>query len=1225
MNKPPIRLAANAKHNINLIVSDDSDYDSSYSSDIINVQGKAKIITRDIKLLEERPKSQREAQQKKNNLFFESKNIQLNSPIKSSASFLSDEENQCELNNRPPPFPTSMRPLNKVLRQLPQGKPDLRRNKEETNNNHPPEEQAAQEQHRKKKRKKTRNKNINQADINEKSSSVEDLQQQPPQQYPFPQSQPPRPNKQAQNPQPLPPQSPQQTPPQTSNPQAMQKLPPKSSLLYHRFPNTQDPRIQQQLQQRQLQQKQLQKQRNQIIQQKQNQPDIQQEQQQQQQQQKLMQNQRNQQVQQKQNQLEFQQMQESQNKQQQQQYQPQQKLAQTQRYQQLQPKQNQLGTQQLQEQQREPENSNEPPPAEPLSKTMPSRKRYNSSTEKNIANNNANIIDDFPKQNRISKDDNSLKRFPKPKYQNFTHNYHTDQTSNTTDTEITQEEDVIPRKRKKVKPKNKLSISEPSYLTFYYDSKEPIEVPQGDLVIMSNTRTVQPFSPLNHLSKKVIPTGRINNKIPPLPLSNVYVKQPAQTSRPPPAPKIIQLKEYRDQETKPYREIKTVTEEDEYIRSGTEYESEYSEIQLSKSSGANSSSGSQLNKTFMSAAVFNDLNETYNPTDEEQQQAFQDPLNLQNSTLSFHRVPTLSLFEQNASNKSNNQAEMMNNPQIAFSKFCFNIPSDSTTKESDNQEEDTTDYNNIELNAQNPVEELAEINENDDELQVEPSPWDDPNIPIKNSRVGKRPPSQRLTLQEMKIYTANKETKPEFKKLENNYRMIVDRKDQNVGTTMKPIDNLIEYKLTTTLQPNEDDITTFEQGGYYCLEKITPEAFIDFKFGIQITEPNPDHLHIFTWHNLGISQEEILKSLFNIVSKIEGNESDIPQIKSVIQYIFTWIYLFACDFYGNVEICSLLRKVLNITLEKSKPVDSHITVIANDICFLKACLDSLSQKNSTPENYSIPINKPSKLLNNYFRSMNLKELKVDPSILVKHFTYVELELFRKIDRSEIIKQASFKFENKEQKEKLLPNYTKYYVRFNSTAVFIAMSIMVKGSTNRAKRIEYWIKVMEEAKKFRNYFLLFEIDAALSCFPINRLEKTWKKISKRFITLFNGLHSITNPTSKAIIAYKKEVSKFPTKTMPYIGPFLTELRYIYEGKKLMMPMPNGKNGYNMKYQRAFCNVLEFIFQDWGTKIEFQIDNDLLEQCINLEGKEMKTEDLMPYSIQYEPNVNNNNCS
>ena len=160
--------------------------------------------------------------------------------------------------------------------------------------------------------------------------------------------------------------------------------------------------------------------------------------------------------------------------------------------------------------------------------------------------------------------------------------------------------------------------------------------------------------------------------------------------------------------------------------------------------------------------------------------------------------------------------------------------------------------------------------------------------------------------------------------------------------------------------------------------------------------------------------------------------------------------------------------------------------------------------------------------------------------------------------------------------------------------------------------------MEEAKKFRNYFLLYEIDAALSCFPINRLEKSWKKIGKKFIALFNGLHSITNPTSKAIIAYKNEVNKMPTKTMPYIGPFLTELKYIYEGRKLMLPMKNGKkDGYNMKYHRAFCNSLEQIFQEWGTKIEFQIDNSLLDQCINLEGKELKTEDLMPYSNRFEP--------
>lgn len=1183
------------KKNISFSLSNYSDSEYTSSDDKVNVQPKNTI--RSIKAPEERPKSQREKIPKNTIFLFE--NDKDGSPItkqRSSASFLSDDENLGDPSNHISTFITPKKITRKSDRPFPRNeKPDMIKRKEELQphiqTQQPDNENDTQDQQdtvRRKKRKKVPKRNINQADIKDKSATivVDRTQSYQPEHTSLSKTQPTQ--RQVQRSQSPPPQSQSPPPPQTPSNQQQQKpksqqsliqppskqqnqpQPPQTQITFSQTQSSQNKPPQNQQQQRiqQLQQRQLQMQRIQA---------------------RNLQNQQNQ--------------------------------------------QNKKQNEPLSDQESDQNDSTSSNLS--LSKTAPPRQRYNSSSNAPVK---ADIGADIALRHKQSNDTNTTRAFYKPNYQAFVRTPRPEDknTSSTTEAESADEDITIPRKRKKSRKPAKLSVSEPTYITFYYSPADEVtEPPPGELIGHFNDGPIKPFPGFQTPKINRAPSGpplppknRKPNRLPNLPIPTVQPKQAPFSSRPIPSPKLVEKIENKFNDNLPIQihqqtatgHSKSGPDEDEYVRS--EYDSETSEIQLNGSGG----NSGKLNKTFMSAAVFNDLSEQYKMSNEEKQQAFENTLEMQTSALTFHRVPTLSVFEQNANISIANKSEILHNPQVAFSKMFFDLNQNDdeqdeieteTEIEFENDESIQTDYNNIKLDCNSPLSPLCQQPQNDDgENEVNYDNYVNNVYPARRKTKSSRRKSSNLTLEEMKKLIANKDTTPEFKTLEEKFRPLVDEKDQSMGNQIKPQNNLVLYNLTSTCQPEENDITIYEQEGFYCIETITPEAFLSFKFGSQITEPNPDHLHIFTWHNLHIKPMDILDSLLKVVSKIEANDDGINQTKSIIQYVFIWIYLFAVDFYGNIEITNFLRKVLNVVLEKSKNFESN-SIIANDVCFMKACLDSLSQKNSKPESYTVPMMKPQKISLNGLRSIRLKDLKVEPSVLVKHFTFIELELFRKINRSEIIIQVSSKFENKEQKDKMMPNYTKYYERFNKTAVFIAMSILVKESRNRAKRIEYWIKVMDEAKKFRNYFLLYEIDAALSCFPINRLEKSWKKTGKKFIALFNDLHSITNPTSTAIIAYKKEVNRLPTYTMPYIGPFLTELRYIYEGKKLLIQMPNGKDGYNMKYHRAFCNVIEQIFQEWGTKIDFQIDNYLLDLCVKLEGTEKKTEDLMPDSIKYEP--------
>lgn len=671
--------------------------------------------------------------------------------------------------------------------------------------------------------------------------------------------------------------------------------------------------------------------------------------------------------------------------------------------------------------------------------------------------------------------------------------------------------------RRKVR-KVKLAVSNPSSITFYFDSPLPAQPHSG---ILKATIDNMPFTP-SFVTGNLPPTPSESHKPP---ILNFQVRNPLMFTKD-------------------------------------------SEVNDDENNYDNSIKHAALNKAFMSTAVFNNLMEQNSIPNEEMKEAIRQS-QTDNLAMQINRVPTLAAFEQNASgNLDLSTTENSVKPAIAFSRSFFKIADDS---------HDLTMKTRQELLKQVHMSRPIGLNEiSQDMIQ---------------------------------------ETSPSFKQISNQYD---DMSNNPQFLASQRRDDFLDYKLTTIRNPPSSDIITEEQNGYTYINEISVDAFKKLQFGSTITDPNPDQLHIFAWHNLKIDPCEIIKSLYDFVNSLSNNESDLDKIKSIIQYLLIWLYYFAIDFRENEKCAKMLRSVLNKLLDKSSNNNNQETTITREICLLKSCIKSISDKTSSPEDFSLSaLSKPILTSNISNQSVNIIDCTIDPAVLVRHFSYIELNIIKSIQRYEIMKFINEKIIALEDKKKFLPNYTEYFLRFNQTAVFIATSILVDGAKHRGKRIEYWIKVMDEAKKFRNFLLIYEIDAALASFPISRLENTWKRIGKKYINILNHLHEMTAPISSAIVMYKKLVKQNPEKTIPYIGPFLSELKYIDEVKKIKTTLPNGHDAYNIRFQRSYANILETIFLDWGSKIRFQIDMNLLQKCKDLDGRKEKTEDLMLPSRIFEP--------
>lgn len=446
---------------------------------------------------------------------------------------------------------------------------------------------------------------------------------------------------------------------------------------------------------------------------------------------------------------------------------------------------------------------------------------------------------------------------------------------------------------------------------------------------------------------------------------------------------------------------------------------------------------------------------------------------------------------------------------------------------------------------------------------------------------------------------------------------IYNETDQNaIAQSALPRSELVQFSLTRLMEPKTSEITCYQRDdGKNYISAIAPEVFMLFKFGKDVTEPNPDQLHIFAWHNLGISPTTIANNLADIVDNMKGGEAELEKMKCVAQYLFIWVSFWASDFAENREAGEIIVRMLNQMTRKSRVNNKVNAEIGEYAMRLRGIVSALKEKKQAPEMFTVPLPKEAVTFKSLkLRSYDISSCAIDPVVLVRHFTYIDLEALMRVQRCELIRKN---WTDSESKETISPHIMQLTRRFDAAGAMVATSIMVPTAKARAKNITYWITCMEEARKQRNYQLLFEIDSGLCCVPVNRLEQSWKLVNKKKIASFNHLHHVTEPTRKGLLKYKTEIMEDRRMTVPFIGPFLRDLVYVWDGNPVEQTMPNGQKGYNINFQRAYQEAVLTIVQDWGRDLTFQIDKELLDKCRELKSKYESSEQLLGPSTELEP--------
>ncbi|OHT12653.1 hypothetical protein TRFO_17481 [Tritrichomonas foetus] len=434
------------------------------------------------------------------------------------------------------------------------------------------------------------------------------------------------------------------------------------------------------------------------------------------------------------------------------------------------------------------------------------------------------------------------------------------------------------------------------------------------------------------------------------------------------------------------------------------------------------------------------------------------------------------------------------------------------------------------------------------------------------------------------------ETKSESGKLSTLHELV----QSTFGSTEENKSNI---SLTSLVQPHREEINFCQKTNK--IDAISPTSFFDFRFGTETSDFSPDRLHIFTWHNLGIPASLIAKNLIIFISTAKEHLNLQVQIKAILQYLIIWIKYFPNDFDENSRCADIVFQLLKVMANKNKGITPGINIMRNIV-------EDLSEGVIKPEELK-PLLHPLKF-RTFAKSNRLIHLSIDPYVMANHLAFIDLNLIHQLQRNE------FMHNNWRENPEASPNFHQLMSRFNDTVQFIITSILIETDKRRARNISYWVKMMYHARKEHNYHLLAIIDSALSSLPIMRLTSSWKMVNDNALLAFSRLHNFFKRTEN-----QKEMFVDPTKSIPFIGIFLAQL-YQIEDENSKTILKSGNSGYNLVLQRKTLSIIEQIFLPWGTGMNFELDNAILNECQKLNGKITTPNQMIEVSLKIEPMKN-----
>jgi len=167
-------------------------------------------------------------------------------------------------------------------------------------------------------------------------------------------------------------------------------------------------------------------------------------------------------------------------------------------------------------------------------------------------------------------------------------------------------------------------------------------------------------------------------------------------------------------------------------------------------------------------------------------------------------------------------------------------------------------------------------------------------------------------------------------------------------------------------------------------------------------------------------------------------------------------------------------------------------------------------------------------------------IEFDPVEIARQITIIESQMFREVRPQEFLNQSW----TKKDKELRSPNLLKMIRLFNKISNWVYSEIVqTEHFMTRVNRIGKFLQIARECKKLNNFNAVFEIVAGLENSCVHRLKQTWECVKADDMASLEEFKKLNDKNKEKL---RQDLHNCSPPCIPYLGMYLTDLVFIYEG-------------------------------------------------------------------------------
>lgn len=346
-----------------------------------------------------------------------------------------------------------------------------------------------------------------------------------------------------------------------------------------------------------------------------------------------------------------------------------------------------------------------------------------------------------------------------------------------------------------------------------------------------------------------------------------------------------------------------------------------------------------------------------------------------------------------------------------------------------------------------------------------------------------------------------------------------------------------------------------------------------------------------------IGGKDDIEYLNNKIELFKDTEKRIPY--GLIHLIITYVNTYKKYSLSNIglDVASKIIELLNAGLDIYEIKNIYENEIIRALDFLKNMIKSTIE---------LPIPKEKIPLDSIYTIKEGKSFfeisKFSPKDIAIELTRVSYIFFSKIVTKEFFKGLF----TKKDKEKTSPNICRAVERFNYISYWVIEEVLSYDySSDRANVIDTFIQIANELAILNNFNDCMSIVSALGQMIITRLNKSWKKVTSKNMSLLRKIKKLLNFQNNyknirdEIAKCLKEGKPF----LPFLGYYTKRICFLEEAG----PYVNKSGLINVDKISQVEQILSEFYEKNKYQYTFEIKDDIKNKLSILQCLEPSTEE------------------